>query len=46
MVNFVLMIKFKMDNILLKTNPPVFHHSTIPYPRQTFKPHKMLYIFI
>ncbi len=23
--------KIKMDNILLKTNFPVFHHSIIPY---------------
>jgi len=31
MVKFVLMIKLKMDNILLKTNLPVFYHSIIPY---------------
>ena len=27
MVNFVVIIKLKMDNILLKTNPPVLHYS-------------------
>jgi len=27
MVEFVLTIKLKMDNILLKTNLPVFHYS-------------------
>jgi len=46
MVKFVLKIKLKMANILLKTNLPVFHHSIIPYSRQAFKPQKMSYIFI
>jgi len=46
MVNFVMIIKLKMDNILLKTNLPVFHHSIIPYPRKALKPHKKFYIFI
>jgi len=46
MVEFVLTIKLKMDNILLKTNLPVFHYSIIPYSRQAFKPQKMSYIFI
>jgi hypothetical protein len=46
MVEFVLTIKLKMDDILLKTNLPVFHHSIIPYSRQAFKPQKLSYIFI
>ena len=32
--------KIKMDNILLKTNIPVFHHSIIPYVRQKSEPQK------
>ncbi|OEU64532.1 MAG: hypothetical protein BBJ57_11625 [Desulfobacterales bacterium PC51MH44] len=39
-------VKFKMANILIKTNLPVFHYSIIPYSRQAFKPQKMSYIFI
>jgi hypothetical protein len=46
MVEFVLTIKLKMDNILFKTNLPVLHYSIIPYSRQAFKPQKMSYIFI
>jgi len=46
MVKIVLMIKLKMDDILFKTNLPVFQRSSIPYPRQSFKPQKMSYIFI
>lgn len=46
MAKFVLTIKLKMDNILFKTNLPVFHNSSIPYSGQAFKPHKMFYIFI
>jgi len=35
-----------MDNILLKTNLPLFHYSIIPYSRKAFKPQKIFYIFI
>jgi len=37
MVKFVSTIKLRIDNIFLKTNLSVFHHSTIPYPMQAFK---------
>jgi hypothetical protein len=40
MAKYVLKIKLKMDNILLKTNLPVFHPSIIPCSRQAFKPKK------
>jgi len=30
--------KIKMDNILLKTNIPSFHHSIIPFPGRIQKP--------
>ena len=46
MVKIVLMIKLKMDDILFKTNLPVFQRSSIPYPRQLLKPQKMSNIFI
>jgi len=46
MVKFVLKIKLKMDNILLKTNLPVFQYSIVPYSRQALKLQKMSYIFI
>jgi len=32
--------KIKMDNILLKTTIPSFHHSIIPFPGKIHKPQK------
>lgn len=45
MVKYLLKIKAKMDNILIKTNLPVFHPSTIPCLRQAFKPQKNILYF-
>ena len=36
--------KIKIDNFLLKTNIPIFHHSTIPYMRQKSEPQKPQFI--
>jgi hypothetical protein len=42
----VLTIKLKMDNILLITSIPVFHHSIIPRSLQELRRIKIPYIFI
>jgi len=36
--------KIKIDNFLLKTTIPIFHHSTIPYMRQKSEPQKPQFI--
>jgi len=46
MAEFVLTIKLKMNNIILKINLPAFHYSIISYSRQAFKSQKMSYFFI
>jgi hypothetical protein len=43
MVEFVWIIKLKMDNILSKTSVPIFQYPIIPCMRQAFGPQNILY---